>query len=290
MEFKSNECAWEKYRQNNEIEVCSSPEVIQKMKEFLKATGEKIDAGQAGVNDRLIVEKAKKKTGCRRESCVIQSSEFKKVAGESLVNETLRQDFKMIGPGGNSTTWLSNFEIDGTLSDLKRAYADQKFWNIPFQMRDLKKPDSSESLQNFDFMEKYNEGYRCFGVIVNTDYSSGNGIHWFSIFVDMRDSKNTIEFFDSAGDPPLSEISAWMKITKLKFDKYYRENGIDRETYVIIVSQHEHQTDNHSCGVYSIYFIYSRVAGIPYEYFIERIIKTSDMHRFRDFLFVSKRT
>lgn len=292
MEFTPNECSWDKFKKGGEITVCSSPEVIKKMAEFLKSLGENIkDDDINNVKNRMkIVEKLKEKSGCDSESCAVQDKDFTEFAGPSVVKKNIAENFKSRGPA-NSTTWLSNFDIDETLEEIKKTYNDEKFWNIPFQMRDFKdnrpSPGAStfqknSNLETFDFRQKYSEGYKCFGVVLNTDRSSGSGQHWFCLFIDARDSdKITIEYFNSTGEEPLTEIQAWLSKTRLLLEKHFP----NREINVIKASQTEHQTDDHSCGVYALYYIISRVAKIPYKYFQDNIVQSTRMHKFRQFLF-----
>lgn len=292
MEFQENECSWEKFRKKGDVSVCSSPEVIKKMADFLEAMGEKLRVKNIENQETKIkiVNKMKEKTGCQSESCAIQNDKFKEFASPFIIDDNLKKNFKQKGPS-NSTEWLSNFDIDDVLKEIHEVYSDQKFWNIPFQMRDFKKNKPSESeaesvknknLESFNICKKYKEGYRCFGVVINTDYSTGNGIHWFCLFVDMRDLKEiTIEYFNSSGNEPLSEIQAWMKKTRVLLKKEFPE----REVKDLVVSKEEHQKDDHSCGVYSLYYIISRVSKIPYQYFQSNLVKDTKMHKFRNFLF-----
>lgn len=284
------ECSWEKFRKKGDVSVCSSPEVIKKMSDFLESMGEKLS--NKNINDhgvkKEIVEKMKEKTGCSSESCAVQNKHFEEFASPFVIKENLK-NFKTKGPA-NSTEWLSNFDIDDVLNEVKKAYADEKFWNIPFQMRDFKKnaPDTNaddttknENLETFDIVKKYKEGYRCFGVVINTDYSTGKGVHWFCLFVDMRTDNVTIEYFNSSGSEPLTEISAWMKKTKVLLEKEFPNKKVED----LVVSKEEHQKDDHSCGVYSLYYVISRVSRIPYQYFENNLVKDSKMHKFRNFLF-----
>ena len=283
-----SECAWSKLRKGGVPKVCSDAIVIQKMADYLKSVGEKIDEPN---NDEAIVEKMKKVTKCESESCVVQYDKFKEFASPYVVEQNLKENFKTKGPA-HTTEWLSNFDIDDTLDEIKKAYVDQKFWNIPFQMRDFakNKPTANSdthtlnsNLETFDIIAKYKEGYRCFGVVLNIDYSSGSGIHWFCLFVCMRHPDITIEYFNSSGAPPLHEIQAWMTKTKFLLSKEFA----DRKVSTVIASKEEHQTDNHSCGVYSLYYIISRVTEIPYKYFMDNIVNAKEIKKIRSLMFRS---
>ena len=45
----------------------------------------------------------------------------------------------------------------------------------------------------------YNGELKYFGMVCNTDSSSGSGIHWFSIFIDFTLNPIQIEYFNSSG-------------------------------------------------------------------------------------------
>ena len=72
-----------------------------------------------------------------------------------------------------------------------------------------------------------------------------------------------------------------MKKTRMLLEKEFPEKNITE----IIASKNEHQKDKHSCGVYSLYYIISRLSHIPYEYFQSNIVKDTLMHKYRNFLF-----
>jgi hypothetical protein len=293
MELAVSDCSWEKDRAGKHV-VCSSAEVIEKMAEFLKSMGKTIDPSLSGEDaDVAIVEQMKEVTECKSESCVVQDAKFKEFASPYVVEKNLKENFKTKGPA-HTSEWLSNFNIDDVLDKIREAYADQNFWNIPFQMRDFKKTRPNDNadrhmkdsnLETFDIVSKYREGYRCFGVAINTDYSSGGGIHWFCLFICMRGPDITIEYFNSSGAPPLAEIDAWMTKTRLLLEKEFPDKKVSK----VIASKVEHQTDNHSCGVYALYYIISRVAGIPYTHFQQKIINSKAIREIRGAMFRSDR-
>lgn len=132
-----------------------------------------------------------------------------------------------------------------------------------------------QSLTYFDINEELMD-YNCFGCIINTDYYYGSGIHWVCIFIDATKEVITLEYFDSVGEPMLPEIKDFFK----KIQKQ-----CDRKCVIINVSNVCQQKDNHSCGAYTSYYIYSRLQGVPYKYFQEFEIKDHNMHKFRKSIF-----
>jgi len=71
-------------------------------------------------------------------------------------------------------------------------------------------------------------------LVLNTDDSSGNGIHWVSLF-----TKNGIAFyFDSYGSEPLEEVKKYCS-------GYYSTDRIQQDDRVVSL-----------CGYYCIYVLY----------------------------------
>jgi hypothetical protein len=290
---KISECAFGK-----KSEVCSSEEIIQKMKEFLEKNG--INASLASPID--VVNKLKDTLDCDVESCVLKNRKFSNFVGSTKIKENLAENFKPEGPA-LTFDLLSNFNIDDVLDQFEKAYSSQGFVHIPFQMRDFAKYAPSEreikkeahgsteaelkgkrkNLATVDWAEEYNRGMRCAGVVLNTDYSSGNGIHWFCLFMDFRTRPYTIEYFNSSGNLPLYEIAFWMKETR---QKLIDEMGLEVDDIKdVVVSRIVHQYDKHSCGIYVLYYILSRLNGVPYKYFQENKISDKLMHEFRKVFF-----
>jgi len=121
------------------------------------------------------------------------------------------------------------------------------------------------------------------GVIVNTDYTGNRGIHWFSLFVNMRTLPWTIEYFNSSGKLPMTQITAWQ-------NKMQNELKKDNKTSKIVIANRlQHQRDTNSeCGMYAIYYIYKRLEGTPFELFDKRRITDREMIEMRRRVFKEK--
>ena len=266
-EFKG-ECAF--FIENNDL--CFSSEIKGKLKKIVdNLTENKVES------DKKAVDFLKKKFNCNNESCLLQKSEIKREIGDDVAKKELERRFKPSGPW-DSTQWFSNFNIDEVLEQFTKKYKSNNFLHIPFQMRDFE--SIGTELATVDLSEKYKAGMGCFGVVLNTDKSTGRGQHWFCIFGDFRKEPFTIEYFNSSGSAPLNEVQIWMKKTKNRLQKNLRKPIND-----IIVSRIRHQTDNHSCGSYSIYYILSRLENIPKEYFKSNRVCDKLMHKFRSSIF-----
>jgi hypothetical protein len=231
-----------------------------------------------GVLDKNgIIDELKEIYGCDSESCLLNQTEIRNAIGETEAQEQLKTRFKPPGPW-NTFDWLSNFHIDEVLDQVSNKHADKNFLHIPYQMRDFEK--TKAELSNIDFVQKYKSGIRCFGIVFNTDLSSGSGKHWFCIYGDMNNNPITIEYFNSSGELPITEIDIWIKKTKHYLEKYLKKDVKD-----IIVSRVQYQNDNHSCGAYSLYYILSRLSGANVSDFNKNYITDNLMHEFRKHLF-----
>lgn len=245
----------------------------------------------------------------------IRNSSDKLDIDTDLLNKQISQ-LKQPGPF-DSKEWFSNINIDDTLEQFEDLFKDKNFLHIYFHMRDFKKsnsnPDEKKNLNKIKFSEYYKKGIRCFGVVFNTDVSTGGGEHWFAIFGDFSKNPFTIEHFNSSGDNPLPEISDLMssikhEMLKYCFDKKSISNN-DNKTYNIAGSSPYNgddsdnindddtmikcinatrivnQKDNHSCGSYSLFYILCRLCDISCTVFENNAIGDNLMHEFRRHLF-----
>ena len=84
-------------------------------------------------------------------------------------------------------------------------------------------------------------------LICNTDFSSGNGLHWFCL---VRTSKVTVECFDSLGITPSK---------KAILENYCHFRGIKELQFNETPFQSE---DSTSCGLFTLYFIIHRMHNL----------------------------
>ena len=59
-------------------------------------------------------------------------------------------------------------------------------------------------LCNFNLQEQIDSGKTKIGIIFNTDKHTGKGVHWLSLFINIK--KGELFFYDSAGELPSKEI------------------------------------------------------------------------------------
>ncbi len=206
--------------------------------------------------------------------------------------------FKIVGE--KSTDLMSNVIIDKTLERFNEILCPD-FFPYNFNMVGfnnkafrrgivLNEPDTLATISPYDLYlgnevtkdgKVYKHKFTMAGCIINSDTYDGNGKHWMALFVDMRGKKWTIEFFNSSGNYPVSEWSKWMLKTKdslLKLNKYVEIKNVCLK----------HQFSRSECGVYSIYYIWSRICGVSYEYFMKNKVSDYIMFEFRQHMFSDK--
>ena len=253
--------------------ICSDEEGIKIMEKVLENLGGNV----RDKSNEEIVKDLDKELKCDGiESCIYVSPEFTTVAGRKTSNRIKKKIFKPAGPW-NSTEWLSNFNIDEVLSQWRDIYPG--FVHIPYQMRDFEK--QKKSLADVDLANEYRKGMKLFAVVFNTDFLSGNGEHWFCVFGDFSSDPITLEYFNSSGSLPLSEIHNWLHKTKADLEK-----KLNKKVKIVIVSRNEIQKSNSECGVFVLWYIYSRLNDVPYSYFSKvGSVTDQQMYEFRKHLY-----
>jgi hypothetical protein len=190
--FTPDECAFTKV---DPEPACSPREVVDKMKEYAHSKGIKTR------NTKHTIDTMKQLLNCKSESCILKRKDFVEFAGINNLRQILDEYFK---PEGPSTKFglLSNFNIDNVLEQLGKKFEHRKFLHIPFQMRDFERVGTR--LATVDLAEEFkNGGYKTFGVVFNTDWSTGRGLHWFCAFGEHYGDRIVLEYFNSSGRPPL---------------------------------------------------------------------------------------
>jgi hypothetical protein len=262
-----SECAFDK----KQGPICSPKAVVNKMHQYLTEVKKEKDLK----TPEKVITKMKDAMNCSSESCVLRRQEFIDFANLSGINALLNEFFK---PEGPALTFglLSNFNIDNVLSQLEKKFPG--FLHIPFQMRDFEKVGTE--LARIDLAEKFSNGTKSFGVVLNTDWSSGGGIHWYCLFGEKKDGKIILEYFNSSGKEPLPETQIWLNKTK-----HYLEKTMKIPVEVHYSTGIRFQSDEHSCGVYCLMYLWLRLEGVPVKWFDDETFNDSVMHKARKILF-----
>ena len=231
------------------------------------------------------IEEAKNVSGCDSERCLVENARPK--IGRQA-NAILHNNFKIDGP--TNSELLSNIDIDSVLAQWSRKWKD--FYAYNFNMLNyasyrysggdiVPEPDT---LATIKFETLYKDGFRCAACVINSDVYQGGGKHWMALFVDARDPTNnaaTVEFFNSSGRPPVAEWVNFMVKTQIGL-----QNLGFKQIELINCCSIEHQKSMSECGVYSLYYIWCRLNGVPAKSFKQgKPISDAIMFEFRQHLF-----
>jgi hypothetical protein len=175
--------------------------------------------------------------------------------------------------------WLSSTDIENVEQGFEKLFPKYKFLGcIPIDF-DLKSPSGQClvnvlcSLKMADLRKKYNQ----IGIIFNTDKHDGPGKHWFALFADVDEKLEfpRITYFDSYATYPEKEVNILMTRWKDELDQMgLGKTELTRNTT-------RHQFKDSECGVYSLYFHYCCLLGIP----LDERIPDDVINKFRKLLF-----
>jgi len=243
--------------------------------------------------------------GCSSESCVVTHGAFKKHAEKTAglsrgaLKADVEKNFKASGPR-DSTALLSNFNIDGTLQRWAESYPD--FYNYSFNMMDFEEVgDTLARISPVDILKgeapqlvgapprTVRRKCRRFACVLNTDKSSGRGLHWLVLFGDCSGGPGAdwwIVYFNSAGNPPTKQATKWMEKSAAAL-REYRKNTLKEEgnTITIPLTNVRHQNSQTECGLYSLYCIRRFLDGGQPSDFQKGRIPDKDMTEFRKHVF-----
>lgn len=266
--------------------ICSSPNELTHMKNFMAEIFPNFNVDK--MSDNQVIRELIKYLRVNSEAEIWEHKEFKEFVGENKAMQVLRRIFKPAGPS-DSTALLDNWNIDNTLhlwSLHAKVLFHKKFKHIPFQMIDFATIKQNDvSLADEHLWKTLQEGYDCFGVVLNTDISSGGGKHWFCIYGDFqhagtRDDPYTLEYFNSSGNPPVQEVSVWMEDEIHQLLRDYKKH-----CDIIRSANKRLQYSNTECGVWSLMYIKSRLQGHPPNWFYTVKADDQDMIDLRKHLF-----
>lgn len=259
--------------------------------------------------DKIVKELAKK-TNCTNisniqdtEMCILNklNKQTQDKDKRDDITEAIITYFKPITKSYDKNHWLNNSEIDQIQHQFKSLFPGYYYSNIHMIDLVMFNPEYSDvinydikCIKDINFIDEckkenniltYNGDMKNFGIVFNTDVSSGGGIHWFSIFIDFSsdstDKTYNIEYFNSSG----------YDIRNKAFKQYFVNfaDEITREVKKCIfvkVTDIQHQrSDTANCGSYALFYIWKRLNGTPYSYFSENKIKDEHMEEFRKFLY-----
>jgi hypothetical protein len=218
---------------------------------------------------------------CNKESCWLkQKAEFGKISSD------MEDSFAPESPAEwkkNPNEWLSSIDIMNVMKQYEKAYKCFDFIGpspIDFDTRKLYGECVWDELCNFNLADQIKKGKTKIGIIFNTDPHDRPGQHWISMFINIK--QKSIFFFDSTGDKPVKEITAFVERIK--------EQGLALKPKIVFKYNSnegvEHQYGNTECGIYSLFFIVHMLEDKLTDHYLKtHILKDDYMHKFRNVYF-----
>ena len=203
------------------------------------------------------------------ESCWIKQRFAKRIRNTTLHDQT----FKPQKPNSwidNPNEWLSTSDINNVMKQYEHAYTDFVYpGTVPVDC-----PSGILcALSNIDLRKLKRGGKRKVGTIFNLDYHYEGGSHWVALYMDIENG--SIEYHDSYAKPPPRLINQFMN----KMADQMESTGINP---VLIVNNKRHQYGGSECGVYSMYYIISRLMGKLPSTICRRRITDEEMTKMRE--------
>ena len=166
----------------------------------------------------------------------------------------------------NPDEWLSSDDIDGVEKQYARIFKNYYYaGTIPIDFNKKSKTGQClvDSLCSMKIVDLYKKGYTQIGIVFNTDKSTGSGKHWIALFCDIRPELEypRITYFDSYAFKPEKQIQKLMARWKEEWDATGTHSNPMVQTY----NKTKHQHQDSECGMYSIYFHFCCLLGIPME-------------------------
>lgn len=205
-------------------------------------------------------------TECDKEYCLLSQPIVKTLPGK--VRNSLNRAFNPPKPK-KKYEWFDSDKIREKLSLYEDVYPDFKsFGAVPVDFE----TEGHMTVAKIGKMLKY--GKDKFGVVINMDPHTEGGSHWAALWLYFNHKKRVlnIEYFDSVGKQPPDPIKQFIIRLEDKYEDYdinYWRNKV------------QHQKKNSECGMYSMYFVISKLEGRP----IKRVISDDEMNGYRDVYF-----
>ena len=247
---------------------CFNLKDLKKMaKDVNKKFGSKIQVSQYKAKDKAkLIRDVHMSLKCGNMS--LDMCVAKKYEGD--FHKIIKKNLKPKRPKGKDE-WLSSVDIYDVMEQYMIRYPEFIFFGpVPIDFSDF-----SNALARIN-LKKLKSKKSKIGIVFNTDPSYKSGEHWISMFIDLKGG--TICFFDSVGDEPPKEVKKLMN----KLIKQAKSIGVKLKP---IVNDTQHQRGNNECGVYSLYFIVSRLQGKSCDYLNKKKIGDSQMNKYRGKLF-----
>jgi hypothetical protein len=278
-----NECAFNRQQVVGQNAICSTPPLIQKMREHLICKHQYSELAAKNMSDVQVIQETMHALNCATESCIFRHASMNEVLGGKVpLNELRNQLFKVDG-----ATTLNGPLFDNSLNGLLYQWTllDPTFLGLPFQFIDFMS-DKNNVLRNLDFKKHLLAGRTCMGVVMNSDvHAPGRGKHWFALFFDfrsldvdkyIRNAYNgdetslpcTIEYWNSSGCEPYPEILAYGAHVKHAFKCAFPRVNL----WCLSATRGRHQYSPSECGTFAPFYIWKRLQKTPMSHFLHNRI------------------
>ena len=158
--------------------------------------------------------------------------------------------------------WLSTTDIDRIMDQyMNFDYSFKYLGTYPSDILDL------------DYTLPKVTHYKKLGMVLNLDPHNKPGSHWVAVYIDPLIS--TVEYFDSLGDLPTRNIKKVLE---------YLCKQLDCD---LNIHSKKFQLKDSECGIYSVYYIVSRILGFTPNQIKENVIRDTQMNKYRDVLYRS---
>ena len=205
-----------------------------------------IPAGDMNSVWKSLKDRFKKQCGNGGAECIITSMISKPKAPNTWKN--------------NPEEWLSSDDIEHIEKQYEKLFKKYDYigtFPIDFDKKSETGKCLVSALCSMNLKDLYKKGYTQFGIVFNTDVSTGPGIHWVALFCDVGPEfeKPRITYFDSYAQKPEKEIEILMKRWKEQWN----------DNMEITYNKTRHQYEDSECGMYCLYFHFCCLLGIPME-------------------------
>lgn len=218
----------------------------------LHSIADKLDKNsffKGSINSKKYTAKDKKKLAnviSKKLSCS-SSLDMCVLKNKNKFTDEIRNAFKPEKPTGGKYAWLSSIDIKDVMNQYMKKYPEFIFFGpVPLDFDDIYMELAKINMKSLAKKKKK------IGVIINTDTSDKSGEHWISLFCDLENK--TICFFDSVGTKPPKQVMVLVR----RMMKQARSMGIKLK---LIMNTHKRQFSNTECGIFSCYFLISRLQG-----------------------------
>jgi hypothetical protein len=182
----------------------------------------------------------------------------------------------------NRDEWLSSDDIDAVEKGFRLLFPDYYYVGtvpIDFDLKSETRQCLVSALCSMRLPELYKQGKHRVGIVINTDTHDGPGQHWVAVFCDIRPELEHPRFtyFDSYAHAPEKEIKQLMGRWKEQWDS----TKIHAKPMKLTYNKTRHQFKDSECGMYSLFFHYACLLGLP----METRISDDVINGFRGLLF-----